>query len=208
MLPQAYLTTHNRIFDVTDYGVCDVADLLDGLRNNSYIVVTKKRDESDDICMFIQKRKQTSGELEKTAAFAGEVVELLRNAPQYSIPFRKFVRSYHYYFGFQCKLSDYGFMRLAELLEFLSGVVEMDQNNEENRKIFLSRKVALRIFSEQIHEIIKEMTGRSDMMVKVDDVMDMHKDKYGYHMQGSSLGYDSVIDALKFVPFIEVSDSD
>lgn len=204
-LSQAYLNTHNRIFDVTDFGVCDINDLLDGLRNSSYIMVSRKRDENDDVCMFLQKRRQSNAELEKTSIFAGEVVELLRNSPQYSIPFRKFVRSYHYYFGYQCKLSDYGFMRLAELLEALSGIVEMDQNNEENRKIFLARKVALRIFSEQIHEVIKEMTSQQVMMVKMDDVMEMHKEKFGYQMQGSSLGYDSVIDALKFVPFIELS---
>ncbi|CRL06510.1 CLUMA_CG019553, isoform A [Clunio marinus] len=205
MLSQAYLATHNRIFDVTDYGVCEIDDLLDSLRNNSFIMVTRKRTESDDVCMFIQKRRQTNVEIEKTSVFAGEVVELLRNASQYSIPFRMFVRSYHYYFGFQCKLSDYGFLRLAELLEALSGTVEMDQSNEENRKIFLSRKMALRVFSEQIQDVIKGMTGHANMMVKVDDVMDMHKNNYGYQMQGSSLGYESVIDALKFVPFVELN---
>lgn len=204
-LSQAYLMTHNRVFDVTDYGVCDIDDLLDGLRNSSYIMVTRKRDENDDVCLFMQKRRQTNVELEKTSLFANEVVELLRNAPQYSVPFRKFVRSYHYYFGYQCKLSDYGYMRLAELLDALSGVVEMDQNNEENRKIFLSRKVALRIFSEQVQEVIVGMTGQSGMSAKFDEVMEVHKSKYGYQMLGSSLGYNSVIDALKFVPFIELN---
>lgn len=205
MLPQAYLTTHNRVFDVTDFGVCQIDDLLDGLRSSSCIMISRKRDDNNDICMYLQKRRQSNAEQEKTSIFAGEVVELLRNSPQYSIPFRKFVRSYHYYFGYQCKLSDYGFMRLAELLESLTGVVEMDNNNEESRKIFLARKVALRIFSEQIHEVIKDLTSRPGMMVKIDDVMEMHKEKFGYQMQGSSLGYDSVIDALKFVPFVELS---
>lgn len=205
MLPQAYFTTFNRKLEVTDYGVCYIEDLLEGLRDGGFIMVTKKRNETDDVCLYIQKRRQSNLELEKTSVFASEVVELLRNAPQFSIPFRKFVRSYHYYFGFQCKLSDYGYMRLAELLEALSGIVEMDQNNEENRKIFLSRKVALRIFSEQIHEIIKELTGQTGIMVKVDDVMEMHKVKYGYQMQGSSLGYETVIDAFKFLPFIELN---
>jgi meiosis arrest female protein 1 len=208
MLPQAFLTAHNRIFDVTDYGVCNIEDLLEGLRNGSFIMVTRKRDENDDVCLFIQKRRQSNMELEKTSLFAGEVVELLRGAPQYSIPFRKFVRSYHYYFGFQCKLSDYGFLRLAELLDALCGTVEMDQNNEENRKIFLSRKVALRIFSEQLQEVVTRMTGKPGTMVKIDEVMDQHKEKYGYQMQGPSLGYESVIDALKFVPFIELHSFD
>lgn len=203
-LPQLYYSTYNRSFDVTDFGVCDIQDLLSALRNSNYILVTKLRDDSNDCILSLQKRRQTSVEMEKTSVFAGEVVELLRNAPQFSIPFRKFVRSYHYYFGYQCKLSDYGFMRLAELLEALSGVVEMDLSNEENRKIFLSRKVALRIFSEQIQEIVKTMTGQAGSMVKIDELMEMHKSKYGYQMHGSSLGYDSVIDALKFVPFVEL----
>ncbi|KAG5678345.1 putative Meiosis regulator and mRNA stability factor 1 [Polypedilum vanderplanki] len=204
-LPQLYLVTYNRVFDVTDYGVCDIQDLLDGLRNSNFILITKQRDNNDDLILSLQKRRQTNNEIEKTCIFAGEVAELLRNAPQFSIPFRKFVRSYHYYFGYQCKLSDYGFNRLAELLEALSGVVEMDHSNEENRKIFLSRKLALRIFSDQIQEIIKTVTGNSGAMVKVDELMEMHKKKYGYQMQGTSLGYDSVIDALKFVPFLELN---
>lgn len=207
-LPQAFLSTHHHIFEVTDYGVCDLEDLVDGLRHNSFIVVTKNRDDSDDYLLSLQKRRQTNVEFEKTCIFAGEVVELLRNAPQYSIPFRKFVRSYHYHFGYQCKLSDYGYLRLAELLEALSGVVEMDNSNEENRKIFLSRKVALRIFSEQIQEIIKMQTGKAGTMVKVDTLMEMHKNKFGYQMKGSSLGYETVIDALKFVPFVELSSYD
>lgn len=188
--------------------MCDLEDLLEVLRNNNFIMVTRKRDENDDVCLYLQKRRQTNVEQEKTSIFAGEVVELLRNSPQYTIAFRKFVRSYHYHFGYQCKLSDYGFMRLAELLESLTGTVEMDKSNEESRKIFLSRKIALRIFSEQIHELIKEMTGMSALMVKVDDVLELHKNKYGYTMQGSSLGYETVIDAMKFVPFIELSSND
>ena len=203
-LPQLYLATYNRVFDVTDYGVCDINDLLNGLRSSYYMLVSKIRDEADEYILSLQKRRQTNVEIEKTSIFAAEVVELLRNAPQFSVLFRKFVRSYHYYFGYQCKLSDYGFLRLAELLEALSGVVEMDSTNEEDRKIFLSRKVALRIFSEQIQEIIKTMTGLSGTMVKFDELMEMHKSKFGYQMQGSSLGYESVIDALKFVPFIEL----
>lgn len=206
MLSQAYLSAHNRIFDVTDYGVCYIEDLLDGLKNNSFITMSRKRgDDTDDVFLYIQKRRQSNAETEKTSIFAGEVVELLRNSPQFSILFRKFVRSYHYFFGYQCKLSDYGFVRLAELLESLHGIVEMDQNNEENKKISLSRKVALRIFSEQLQNVIKELTGKAGMMAKVDDVLEVYKNHLGYQMQGSSLGYGSVIDALKFVPFIEMS---
>jgi meiosis arrest female protein 1 len=130
--------------------------------------------------------------------FAGEVVELLRGALQFSMSLRKFLLIH----------PNPNHARLTELLDVISGVVEMDQNNEENRKIFLSRKVALRIFSEQLLQVIKRMTSKSGTMVKVDDVMKQHKDTFGYEMQGASLGYETVIDALKFVPFVELSSFD
>ena len=124
-LAEAYMATFNRCnFDVTDYGVCDVEDLIEGLKHNNSIVVSPYPDASD-VLLYIKKRNQTMLELEKTCMFAGEVVDLLRNAPQYSVLFKKFVRSYHYHFGYQCKLSDYGFLKLADLMEAISGVIEV-----------------------------------------------------------------------------------
>lgn len=206
MLPQAFATVHNRALDATNYGVCAIEDLFDGLRYSNFIHITTLQENSDDFLLSLQKSRQSNTQIEKTSIFTGEVVELLRNEPQFSIQFRKFVRSYHYMFGSQCKLNDYGFLRLAELLEALCGIVEMDQSNEENRKIFLSRKVALRIFSEQILDIIKSSAGiATGIMVKVDELLELHKKKCGYQMQGSTLGYESVIDALKYVPFVELN---
>lgn len=209
MLPQAFVSVHNRVLDVTNYGVCAIEDLFEGLRNSNFIHITKLQDSTDDFLLSLQKSRQSNAQIEKTSVFAGEVVELLRNEPQFGIQFRKFVRSYHYMFGSQCKLNDYGFLRLAELLEALSGIVEMDQSNEENRKIFLSRKVSLRIFSEQIQDIIKSSAGiATGIMVKVDELLELHKKKCGYQMQGSTLGYETVIDALKYVPFVELNSYD
>jgi meiosis arrest female protein 1 len=202
-LPQAYTSTFNKSFTVQDYGVCFLEDLLEGLKHNNSIVVSSCHD--NDVILYIQKRKQTIVELEKTSIFAGEAAELLRNAPQYSVLFRKFVRSYHYYFGYQCRLSDYGFSKLTELLEAINGVVEMEQISEENRRIFLSSKVALRIFGEQVQEIIKCFTESSKSMIKVDDLMKFHKTKFGYQMQPQTLGFENIIDALKSAPYVEVN---
>lgn len=205
-LPQNYLSAFNKQFTVTDYGVCHIEDLLEGLKHNNSIVVSSNNKHDNDVILYIQKRKQTMVELEKTSIFAGEAVELLRSAPQYSVLFRKFVRSYHYYFGYQCRLSDYGFSKLTELLEAINGVVEMEQISEENRRIFLSSKIALRVFSEQIQEIIKCFTESPKSMIKVDDLLKFHKTKFGYQMQPQTLGYENIIDALKSVPYVEVSE--
>lgn len=113
-----------RKFDITDYGVCDVKDILDGLINSNVVVVSTLP-HSMDIMISIPKRKQSTIEVEKTSIFAGEVVELLKHASQYTILFEKFACSYHYHFGYQCRLCDYGFVKLADLMEAITGLVEV-----------------------------------------------------------------------------------
>lgn len=121
-LPVLLSSNHAREFDITDYGVCDIEDIMDSLVRNNIISLDKER---DDIVISIPKRRQSNIELLKTCIFAGEVVELLRNASQYMIPFEKFACSYHYHYGYQCRLSDYGYLKLADLMEAITGVVEV-----------------------------------------------------------------------------------
>lgn len=204
-LPIIFSQAQNRMFDVTDYGVCDIFDIIDGLVYNNSIVTKVYNDT--DVLISIVKRKQTATELEKTCIFAGEVVELFKNAPQYSILFKKFVRSYHYHFGYQCRLSDYGLMKLADLLEAISGIVEMEQTNDEDRKIFLNHKVAVRIFAEQIQDIIKHFTGNSISMIRLSEILNFHKNKFGYQLQPCCLGFSNMLDAVKALPYIELFDS-
>ncbi|XP_055640897.1 meiosis regulator and mRNA stability factor 1 isoform X2 [Toxorhynchites rutilus septentrionalis] len=204
-LPIIFSQAQNKIFDVTDYGVCDIFDIIDGLVYNNSIV-TKVYNETD-VLISIVKRKQTPTELEKTCVFAGEVVELFKNAPQYSILFKKFVRSYHYHFGYQCRLSDYGLMKLADLLEAISGIVEMEQTNDEDRKIYLNHKVAIRIFSEQIQDIIKHFTGSTVSMIRLSEILNFHKNKYGYQIQPCCLGFSNMCDVIKALPYMEIFES-
>lgn len=121
----AYEQVQSKKFDVTDYGVCDVSDILDGLVNSN-VVVVNTIPHVMDFMISIPKRKQSSLEIEKTSIFAGEVVELFKHASQFTIPFEKFACSYHYHFGYQCRLCDYGFLKLADLMEAITGIVEVN----------------------------------------------------------------------------------
>jgi hypothetical protein len=51
------------------------------------------------------------------------VVELLRHSIRYEMPSSKFIPSYHHHFGKQCRVSDYGFSKLAELFEAVGDTV-------------------------------------------------------------------------------------
>jgi meiosis arrest female protein 1 len=140
--------------------------------------------------------------------FLFQLVELFRNAPQFSIFFNKFVRSYHYHFGYQCRLSDYGFLKLADLVEAISGVVEMEAVNtssDGDRKIYLSHKIALRVFAEQLKELIVYCTGNSQSMIKLNEILRHHKSKFGYQIQPQNFGFYSMVDVIRAAPYIEVS---
>ncbi|KAL9929562.1 meiosis regulator and mRNA stability factor 1-like protein isoform 1-T3 [Glossina fuscipes fuscipes] len=202
-LPTIFAQTQNRQFDITDYGVCELTDIFDGLVNTNIVLIMPAHG-GKDLLISMPKREQTSNELEKTCVFAGEVVELFRNAPQYSILFQKFVRSYHYHFGYQCRLSDYGFLRLADLLDAINGVVEIELTSDEDKKISLSPVIARRIFAKQCEELIRDMTGSPNTCVKLDEVLKMHKKKFGYQMQSHALGAKNMTEAVQLMPYVEL----
>lgn len=121
-LPILFATVQMKKFDITDYGVCDLEDIIGELITGNVIEHTVN---TDDVIISIPKRKRTRNEIQKTSVFAGEVVDMFRNASQFVIPFEKFACTYHYHFGYQCRLSDYGYLKLADLMEAITGVVEV-----------------------------------------------------------------------------------
>ncbi|SPP85562.1 blast:Meiosis arrest female protein 1 [Drosophila guanche] len=206
-LPGIFAQTQSRNFDVTDYGVCDIVDILDGLVNSNIVVLSNVQ-QGKDILISMPKRKQTNSELEKTCVFAGEMVELFRNSLQYTILFQKFVRSYHYHFAYQCRLSDYGFLKLADLMDAIHGVVEMESTGDEDKKILLSPKVARRVFAEQCEDLIRNVTGNSTNCMKLEQVLKLHKKKFGYQMLPQTLGVSDIASAIELLPYVEVQHKD
>ncbi|XP_034669100.1 uncharacterized protein LOC117902104 [Drosophila subobscura] len=206
-LPGIFAQTQSRNFDVTDYGVCDIVDILDGLVNSNIVVLSTVQ-QGKDILISMPKRKQTNSELEKTCVFAGEMVELFRNSLQYTILFQKFVRSYHYHFAYQCRLSDYGFLKLADLMDAIHGVVEMESTGDEDKKILLSPKVARRVFAEQCEDLIRNVTGNSTNCMKLEQVLKLHKKKFGYQMLPQTLGVSDIATAIELLPYVEVQHKD
>lgn len=59
------------------------------------------------------------------ALFSRESVDLLKTAPHCQLPFNRFIPAYHHHFGRQCRVADYGFTKLIELLEALTHSVQV-----------------------------------------------------------------------------------
>lgn len=100
-------------------------------------------DQYPDAWFEIPKRERSEKEIKRTKYFIWDVIELLSSmAPTYSVPFSKFIPSYHYYFNRQCKVSIFGFSKLIDLFESISPeVVEIiDQGPGEEKIIKLAEQ--------------------------------------------------------------------
>lgn len=57
--------------------------------------------------------------------FSREVIDLLKSQPSCVIPVSKFIPTYHHHFAKQCRVSNYGFSKLMELLEAVPHVLQV-----------------------------------------------------------------------------------
>lgn len=57
--------------------------------------------------------------------FSREVIDLLKNQPSCVIRINNFIPSYHHHFAKQCRVSDYGYSKLIDLLEAVPHVLQV-----------------------------------------------------------------------------------
>ncbi|GIY37628.1 meiosis regulator and mRNA stability factor 1 [Caerostris extrusa] len=62
--------------------------------------------------------------------FGREVMDLLKSQPQCLVAFNKFIPTYHHHFGRQCRVADYGFTKLIDLLEAIPHIVQVKKNSD------------------------------------------------------------------------------
>ncbi|VDL94914.1 unnamed protein product [Schistocephalus solidus] len=117
-----YEQVFRKEFIASNYGVCDLNDLLNDMPEN---IITVDRTKSQEPTIVIPRRIQTAEQRFRTILFGIEVVEMLRRLQRFQIQFNKFIPAYHHAFYRQCRVSEYGFVKLIELLEALPHVVQV-----------------------------------------------------------------------------------
>ena len=73
--------------------------------------------------------------------------------------FNKFIPSYHHHFGRQCRVADYGFTKLIELLEALSHTVQV-MGEGAKRVITLSHRAQIRRFTSDLLRVLKAQASK------------------------------------------------
>ncbi|KAK2576438.1 hypothetical protein KPH14_005771 [Odynerus spinipes] len=188
--PSVYSRVIAKPWDVIDYGVCEIGDILNEVSENTVVMTTIN---GDDKLIAIPKREQTAEEIERTKQFAVEVVELLRHVPQCRMLFNKFVPSYHHHFGHQCRVSDYGFTKLIELFEAIPDVVKIEDGSNGERQICLTPKEGLRVLSEQISKLV----AHTKSGLSISNIPQAFSRQFGYVLRPELFGCNSMLQLMQ-----------
>merc|ERR1719422_2403009 len=95
--------------------------------------------------------------------FTREVVEMLKALPGCKIPFYKFIPRYHHHFGKQCRVADYGYTKLRDLLESMPHVIQIIGDGSKTI-ITLAHKAQVRRFTNDLLKMLKNQTEKQFVM--------------------------------------------
>lgn len=169
---QAYHWCFSRDWDITEYGVCELIDIISEIPDTTICL----SQQDDDMVIYIRKRERTQDEIERTKQFSKDVVDLLRHQPHFRMPFNKFIPSYHHHFGRQCKLAYYGFTKLLELLEAIPEILQVLECGEE--KILTLTEVER--FKALAAQFVKLLRSQKDNCLMMTDLLTEYAKTFGY----------------------------
>ncbi|XP_045606696.1 meiosis regulator and mRNA stability factor 1 isoform X2 [Procambarus clarkii] len=204
VFPSAYEKALTRPWNVIDYGVCDVEDLLTEVSETT-VIVTRSGTETT---IAIPKREQTPEEIERTRQFAAEVVELLRHSPQCKMQFNRFIPAYHHHFGRQCRVADYGFGKLIELFEAIPDILQAYDDEEDGEKqLQLVERERVRVLGDQVGAVVR---GAPRQAIRITALIQVFTRYYGYSLKPNHYGSNSLEELIgklrNHVKLIETGD--
>uniref|UniRef100_A0A8D0Q2W8 Meiosis regulator and mRNA stability factor 1 n=1 Tax=Sus scrofa TaxID=9823 RepID=A0A8D0Q2W8_PIG len=169
---QAYHWCFSKDWDVTEYGVCELIDVISEIPDTTVCL----SQQENEMVISIPKRERTQDEIERTKQFSKDVVDLLRHQPHFRMPFNKFIPSYHHHFGRQCKLAYYGFTKLLELFEAIPDILQVLECGEE--KILTLTEVER--FKALAAQFVKLLRSQKDNCLMMTDLLTEYAKTFGY----------------------------
>ncbi|XP_047569172.1 meiosis regulator and mRNA stability factor 1 isoform X12 [Lutra lutra] len=169
---QAYHWCFSKDWDVTEYGVCELIDIVSEIPDTTICL----SQQDDEMVICIPKRERTQDEIERTKQFSKDVVDLLRHQPHFRMPFNKFIPSYHHHFGRQCKLAYYGFTKLLELFEAIPDILQVLECGEE-KILTLTEVERVKALAAQF---VKLLRSQKDNCLMMTDLLTEYAKTFGY----------------------------
>jgi len=193
--PLVFERTFLKSFNIEDYGVCYVNDILTDVPENTITMEKVDSGSEVDILISVFRRDQTQEEMMRTRSFAKEVVELLRHSPDLHICFNKFIPAYHQHFGRQCRVGSYGMTKLIELFEAIPDTVEIRENGEE-RLVQLTKDKMIWVVGEQVECVVKTSRARCVALVELENEFEK---MFGHEMPVLKMGVRKVEELVELL---------
>nr|XP_029136909.1 meiosis regulator and mRNA stability factor 1 isoform X2 [Labrus bergylta] len=144
---------------------------------------------------WIQRCKSPVGN-PQLIQFSREIIDLLKNQPSCIMPMSKFIPSYHHHFAKQCRVSDYGYSKLLELLEAVPHVLQI-LGMGTKRLLTLTHRAQVKRFTQDLLKLLKFQASKQ---VSIDDFMQAYHWCFSRDWRVVDYGICDLMDLLTEIP--------
>jgi len=128
--------------------------------------------------------------------FTREVVEMIKTIPGCKIPFFKFIPRYHHHFGKQCRVADYGYTKLRDLLDSMPHVIQIIGEGNKTT-ITLAHKAQVRRFT---NDLLKMLKNTPEKQLLMSEFPKLYLDVFGKPLNIFDYGVCTVEDIFSELP--------
>ncbi|XP_053713343.1 meiosis regulator and mRNA stability factor 1-like isoform X1 [Synchiropus splendidus] len=144
---------------------------------------------------WIQRCKSPVGN-PQLIQFSREIIDLLKSQPSCLMPMNKFIPSYHHHFAKQCRVSDYGFSKLLELLEAVPHVLQI-LGMGSKRMLTLTHRAQVKRFTQDLLKLLKFQASKQ---VALKDFMQAYHWCFSRDWRVADYGTCDLMDLLTEIP--------
>ncbi|MFT7812151.1 meiosis arrest female protein 1 isoform X3 [Arapaima gigas] len=128
--------------------------------------------------------------------FSREVIDLMRSQACCIMPISKFIPSYHHHFAKQCRVSDYGYSKLLELLEAVPHVLQI-LGMGSKRVLTLTHRAQVKRFTQDLLKLLKFQASKQ---VVIRDFMQAYHWCFSRDWRVVDYGMCDLMDLLAEIP--------
>ncbi|XP_035856817.1 meiosis regulator and mRNA stability factor 1 isoform X4 [Sander lucioperca] len=144
---------------------------------------------------WIQRCKSPVGN-PQLIQFSREIIDLLKSQPSCIMPMNKFIPSYHHHFAKQCRVSDYGYSKLLELLEAVPHVLQI-LGMGTKRLLTLTHRAQVKRFTQDLLKLLKFQASKQ---VAIKDFMQAYHWCFSRDWRVIDYGICDLMDLLTEIP--------
>ncbi|XP_072539563.1 meiosis regulator and mRNA stability factor 1 isoform X2 [Salminus brasiliensis] len=133
--------------------------------------------------------------------FSREIVDLMKSQPSCLMPITKFIPAYHHHFAKQCRVSDYGYSKLLELLEAVPHVLQI-LGLGSKRLLTLTHRAQVKRFTQDLLKLLKFQASKQ---VVIRDFMQAYHWCFSRNWRVVDYGMCDLMDLLTEIPDTTIS---